>query len=143
MYWPIGAPRVYAASKLELSVSSTSANEEECAAPVRIPVEKPKSNGPDDHGEVGQFPKEEEEEESEDGPERQSKTGSKRQGAKQSPSENCDTGLESEEDPGGEILGLRVSRGGQIFATITRSTLTIWQTKVTKLSMLKSVSSRS
>jgi RAB6A-GEF complex partner protein 1 len=139
MYWPIGAPRVYAASKLELSVSPTHANEDECAAPVLIPVEKSKSNGPSEYGEVGQPLKEDG---SEDDPERKSKTGSKRQGAKQALSEDYDTGLESEEGPGGEILGLRISRGGQIFATITRSTLTIWQTKVT-LPMLKSLSSRS
>ena len=31
---------------------------------------------------------------------------------------------------GEEIIGLRISRNGYMFATVTRSTLTIWQTKV-------------
>lgn len=37
----------------------------------------------------------------------------------------------SEEDISGEIIGIRVTRSGNMFATITRSTLTIWQIKPT------------
>jgi len=35
-----------------------------------------------------------------------------------------------EDDVSGEIIGIRVTRSGHMFATITRSTLTVWQTKV-------------
>jgi hypothetical protein len=34
-----------------------------------------------------------------------------------------------EEDIHGEIIAIRVTRSGQMFATLTRTTLTIWQTK--------------
>jgi hypothetical protein len=36
----------------------------------------------------------------------------------------------AENDVSGEILAIEVTRSGHMFATITRSTLTIWQTKV-------------
>lgn len=35
-----------------------------------------------------------------------------------------------EDDVHGEIIAIRVTRSGQLFATLTRTTLTIWQTKV-------------
>jgi hypothetical protein len=35
-----------------------------------------------------------------------------------------------EDDVSGEIIGIKVTRSGHMFATITWSTLTIWQTKV-------------
>jgi hypothetical protein len=34
-----------------------------------------------------------------------------------------------EDDIHGEIIAIRVTRSGQLFATLTRTTLTIWQTK--------------
>ena len=34
-----------------------------------------------------------------------------------------------EDDMAGEVLAMEVTRSGHMFATITRSTLTIWQTK--------------
>ncbi|ORY11884.1 RIC1-domain-containing protein [Clohesyomyces aquaticus] len=37
----------------------------------------------------------------------------------------------SEDDISGDIIGIKVTRSGHMFATITRSTLTIWQTKPT------------
>jgi len=36
----------------------------------------------------------------------------------------------AEDDVSGEIRAIEVTRSGHMFATITRSTLTIWQTKV-------------
>jgi RAB6A-GEF complex partner protein 1 len=35
-----------------------------------------------------------------------------------------------EDDIAGQIVGIRVTRSGHMFATITQSTLTVWQTKV-------------
>jgi RAB6A-GEF complex partner protein 1 len=35
----------------------------------------------------------------------------------------------AEDDIHGEIIAIRVTRSGHMFATLTRSTLTIWQTK--------------
>jgi hypothetical protein len=37
--------------------------------------------------------------------------------------------LMAEDDVSGEILAIKVTRSGHMFATITTSTLTIWQTK--------------
>ncbi|KAF2735488.1 RIC1-domain-containing protein [Polyplosphaeria fusca] len=37
----------------------------------------------------------------------------------------------SEDDISGEIVGIKVTRSGHMFATITRSTLTVWQAKPT------------
>lgn len=34
-----------------------------------------------------------------------------------------------EDDVHGEIIAIRVTRNGHVFATLTRTTLTIWQTK--------------
>jgi hypothetical protein len=34
-----------------------------------------------------------------------------------------------DDDIHGEIIAIRVTRSGHMFATLTRSTLTIWQTK--------------
>lgn len=39
----------------------------------------------------------------------------------------------AEEDVHGEVVAIRVTRSGQLFATLTRTTLTIWQTKVREL----------
>ena len=36
----------------------------------------------------------------------------------------------AEDDVHGEIVAIRVTRSGQLFATLTRTTLTVWQTKV-------------
>ncbi|KAF2866777.1 RIC1-domain-containing protein [Massariosphaeria phaeospora] len=41
------------------------------------------------------------------------------------------TGHLAEDDVSGEIIGIQVTRSGHMFATITRTTLTIWQTKPT------------
>jgi len=68
MYWPLGAPRVYAASRRRRKTA------------VRL------------------------NDDTEDG--------------------------EEDEQASSAILGLRVSRNGLLFATITRTTLTVWQTSV-------------
>lgn len=39
----------------------------------------------------------------------------------------------AEDDVHGEIIAIRVTRSGQLFATLTQTTLTIWQTKVCSL----------
>lgn len=40
-----------------------------------------------------------------------------------------------EDDVHGEIVAIRVARSGQLFASLTRTTLTIWQTKVGPVSI--------
>ena len=67
MYWPVGAPRIYAATKSKRK--------------------RPKQDG------------------------------------------NEDT-VDAAEEDASALLGHRVSRSGQMFATITATTLTIWQTSV-------------
>jgi hypothetical protein len=125
MYWPIGAPRVYAASKQELSAlhdSSTTSSDEDAADPIQINTTQLATEQAID---------DDEDELEERKPTAGTTKAPGKQAAKPAAAENKDkTGFEPEDDPGGEIVGLRVSRSGHIFATITRSTLTIWQTKV-------------
>lgn len=71
MYWPLGAPRVYAASR-------------------RRRKDLPGSKEADEDG-------------------------------------------DSEEKAASAILGLRVSRNGHLFVTITKTALTIWQTSVRRI----------
>lgn len=121
MYWPIGAPRVYAPSKHQLPrekiTSSDDGAKEEPSAEIdgekNILEEKegqPWANG--DTVKQGEYP---------------SQVKGQKSIAEQGepPRETSDS-----EGLGEEIIGLRVTRSGQTFGTITRSTLTIWQTKV-------------
>jgi hypothetical protein len=123
MYWPIGAPRVYAASKHELNTAiSTDGADVEPGKQDAVAS----TNGTATRGRDGEQERESDEEI--DG--------------KAQTEPDCDESDEqvlqnngllrrgSDSDPGGEIVGLKLSRNGHMFATITQSTLTIWQTKV-------------
>ena len=135
MYWPIGTPRVYAASKQELSSSnknSTNSLDEDAADPIQFNVEnKPPIDAQPNEVAADQATDDEADELEERRLIASPSRASKNRNSKSAVLENNEkTGFDPEDDPGGEIVGLRVSRNGHIFATITRSTLTIWQTKV-------------
>ncbi|KAF2401425.1 RIC1-domain-containing protein [Trichodelitschia bisporula] len=137
MYWPIGAPRIYAATRHQLSAAQSGEQPDETPVLVKAPPADADTNGTNTRDRDGG-------EDSEDGETRTSdeledkgvgngRKGGERDGAEEDP----ETAL------GGEIVGLRVARNGHIFATITRSTLTIWQTKPTAAvaSLIRSASS--
>lgn len=56
-------------------------------------------------------------------------TVEEREAAERQPQQSQQSQL-PEDDISGEIIAIRVTRSERMFATITRTTLTIWQTKV-------------
>ncbi|KAF2460727.1 hypothetical protein BDY21DRAFT_333237 [Lineolata rhizophorae] len=124
MYWPIGAPRVYAATQLASETGRNVATDDNASEALRGEGSRQHAlnghGGDAEHdsglGVEGQLVDAGEQKES--------------AGMEQSPEEwNADE--RAEEDIYGEIIGVRLARNGHIFATITRTTLTIWQTKPT------------
>jgi RAB6A-GEF complex partner protein 1 len=107
MYWPIGAPKVYALSNHPIPASGTQAIEDGTA--------HGEHDGPGGVNGLGSTT-----------PPRLLAEGEDAGGA--SVKQN---GARREESQDNEILAAKVSRGGSIFATITGSTLTVWQTKPT------------
>lgn len=124
MYWPIGAPRVYAASKHQLPQEKlTGSNDGIQDAATSRP-----------NGAYG-------EEDTKEGKETERRAnGSTVKQGSDPPQDEVKLPIDGEDNPqeegsddggiAGEIIGLCVTRSGQTFGTITRSTLTIWQTKV-------------
>jgi len=112
-YWPISSPSVFAATK--------SANVERS----HDGTDQALQNGQDDASEV----------ESTDGTDDDTSATdsevSTSRGTKQEAQQTGIPGQFAEEDVHGEIIAIRVTRSGQLFATLTQSTLTIWQTKPT------------
>jgi RAB6A-GEF complex partner protein 1 len=127
MYWPIGAPRIYAASSLNLGRRNDEIGENN-ATPVELSV----SN--DSNGQEEQLSTEANASRKEAG----ESTSSKPRKGTRRPTllKNTSLGKTQEDLVGGEIVGMRLSRSGHIFATITASTLSIWQTKVSLLNII-------
>jgi RAB6A-GEF complex partner protein 1 len=115
MYWPIGAPRLYAAGKQDLVHAEH--NENGIAVETTIQsqgdqTEKNSSTAPI-------------------APPRET-TSTQLRKASRRPTllRNVNSGGAFEDDLSGEIVGMRLSRNGHLFVTITSTTLTVWQTKV-------------
>ena len=104
MYWPVGAPKVYALSKH--------------ATPWKQDAESP--------DEAQDVPKASDALKAEDGRELISSGVSGSNATADTAQNGASAGGG---DSGSDILAAKVSRGGGIFATITRSTLTVWQTQ--------------
>lgn len=116
MYWPIGAPKVYALSK-HATASAKSIYSDEGA-------ERPDDHaaGRSQNGAAGHVACEEQ---------NAASNGAGLAVTRQH-NQNGEPGSGEEEQAGDdETLAATLSRGGSIFATITRSTLTVWQTKPT------------
>lgn len=116
-YWPISSPSVFAATK--------STNLE------RTPVSH---DGADEASQNGRDGASEAETESTNGIDDKELTGRK-EGLEEELQERearrtSSSAQFAEDDVHGEIVAIRVTRSGQLFATLTRTTLTIWQTKV-------------
>lgn len=115
MYWPIGSPRVYAAVLSGSSTNETVDNGDDVpSSALRSQVNTP--NEESNSGFEGNGT---------------SKTGN----VEENSLHDGQTGenlirvpAETRRDPA--IIGLKVSRGGNLFTTITADTLTVWQTQV-------------
>jgi hypothetical protein len=127
-YWPISAPSVYAASKQKLPEACIATSDDGVRHPGQLQTHPSASYGAaQDEDPESTESSVDPATEDEDAEQRQRQTEEKRLTATGGiPPEECS----SEEDISGEIIGIRVTRSGHMFATITRSTLTIWQTKV-------------
>jgi hypothetical protein len=137
MYWPIGAPRIYAASKNELDPKHTTTSHDglEAQGHIQTPNTEPNANGTAIHDQDGDEDDAEEEiheDEKVNGSEQtMSETSSEgKLPASEALKDNETSSQGIDDDPGGEIVGLKVTRSGHMFATITQATLTVWQTKV-------------
>jgi hypothetical protein len=97
MYWPIGAPRIHAASHTPRSIILDAAGNNK------------ENNGLDHDSEESL---------------KLNVTTEAAPDSKEAPDQRREAHV------GGPILGVRLSRNGNLFVTITKGTLTIWQTKV-------------
>lgn len=130
MFWPIGSPRVYATSQRQLPrerhiTSNDGVNSE--APPAAVNGKRHETAPAYADADAAQ-PKPLGDNAEHDAPVTQGPNGSAPQAS--STTNGAVQGTDAETDVDGEIIALRVARNGQLFATITRSTLTIWQTKV-------------
>lgn len=117
-YWPISAPTVFAASKRRVSKSRNTTSDDGVRGDSSGPNDTNLQSDEYGNPSVDQHP-------SEIGPDTGEETtlaGSNRHrvGQQHAPETNLS----------GELISFRVTRNGQMIATITHSTLTIWQTKV-------------
>jgi hypothetical protein len=120
-YWPISSPSVFAAAK-HTRAESTGISEDglEPQSP-RIYREK------GDDGTEGSVA-ESEDQEGDDEASAQERSEVEEKLEQKAISRQGNEQL-VEDDVSGEIIGIKVTRSGHMFATITWSTLTIWQTK--------------
>jgi hypothetical protein len=115
-YWPISSPSVFAATKhtgpAKSRVSSDGLDEHRLQARQDGPNGSLQSRSAEAEEETV-LQGEDEVKEKED----------------PQPQRSRAAGQSLEDDLHGEIIAVRVTRSGHMFATLTRSTLTIWQTK--------------
>ena len=130
-YWPISAPSVYATSKQKLPEACIATSDDGVSHPGQLQTYPGASYDAQDEDpesiESSADPVTEDEDEDAKQRQRRMDDDEKKSTATKDvpPKESF-----SEEDISGEIIGIRVTRSGHMFATITHSTLTIWQTKV-------------
>ena len=131
-YWPISAPSVYAASKQKLPEACVATSDDGVRRPGQLQTYPGASYGDaqDEDPESTESSADPVTEDEDDGAKQRQRRvdgGEEKSTATKDvpPKESS-----SEEDISGEIIGIRVTRSGHMFATITHSTLTIWQTKV-------------
>jgi hypothetical protein len=126
-YWPISSPSVFAATK------NTNL--------ARTPVSH---DGTDEASQDGRDGASEAETEStnetDDTESTEGEEEVKEEGKEQKARQTNSLDQFAEDDVHGEIIAIRVTRSGQLFATLTRTTLTIWQTKVRQLLLCRQMS---
>lgn len=113
MYWPIGAPRIYAASKRELGrvlVDDKDATTEQLDLQVPSTSDGEASKADQEYEPVL--------------PKRPSKRPTLLKEA---------ASVEGRDDKiGEEIIAVRLSRSGHLFVTVTSTALSVWQTKASQ-----------
>jgi hypothetical protein len=130
MYWPIGAPRIYAASNRKAQKGLSLLSDDGIESDRINDRNGSRSNVPGSNSDIVQ--------EDEDFPQTPTTPGVKpvEQDAHQRLAAEAPAALEdnvqdyisqAKED---HIISLKISRSGHLFAVITRTSLTIWQTKV-------------
>ena len=118
-YWPISSPSVFAATK-NTNLERTPISHDG--------TDRATQSGRHGASETGSADNTDDDDTSiEDG------EGAEAEKSGQTESQAQTPGQFAEDDVHGEIVAIRVTRSGQLFATLTRTTLTIWQTKVCSL----------
>lgn len=135
MYWPIAAPRIYAATKHGQDDEQQSTSDDGTTTPTQRNKSLEKELNRDsalardetDDEEARVNGKEQEE---------PARRKSEVAAGKEAAENNGTPSEEAEKDAGGPIVGIAVARTGHMFITITSSTLTVWQTKVNSVAIL-------
>ena len=123
-YWPLSSPSVFAATKETLpDPDRTHISDDGAPAPRSTPDVDHESSL--DDGTQSSFAGSEDTEDDNGSSEEQLPLKEKGSGQRL---RQHGTQL-PEDDVSGEIIGIKVTRSGHMFATITRATLTVWQTK--------------
>jgi hypothetical protein len=132
MYWPIGAPRIYAATKHGRNGEQQTTSDDGSTTPTL-------RNKSLDKGQNGDSALDGDELDDAQSNGSQQKEPARRKSevavASEASKSNGIFSNEAEEDAGGQIVGIAVARNGHMFISITNSTLTVWQTKVGFLNM--------
>ncbi|KAF2813390.1 RIC1-domain-containing protein [Mytilinidion resinicola] len=131
-YWPISAPSVYAASKHQVPEECITTSDDGVTDRAGRPSPRTPRHGPAEDKDAQSEKTEDSAEYFNSGKQRDPRIGDGEK-SQQSDSRRPPKEWIPEEDLSGEIIGIRVTRSGHMFATITRSTLTIWQTKPTAI----------
>jgi hypothetical protein len=122
MYWPVGAPKIYAASNHELARAAKHDDKSDDPSDASESAVLPVDGADDDGGGT---------ENGNASTKKSDARSSKKSRRSDASAKSVDLlALKRDEHIGGEIVGVRLGRNGYLFATITRCTLTIWQTKV-------------
>jgi len=131
MYWPIGAPSIYAA-KIPPPATGIDYDSDESAELVRNSLSL--SPAPAEDGDETDLPKETVEDE-EDGRKVGEREVEDEESLPETPTaqdeqESTTSDGAQDDESRTHIVALRVARTGSLFATIARAELTIWQMKV-------------
>jgi hypothetical protein len=123
-YWPISSPSVFAATK-NTNLEHTPVSHDG--------TDEASQDGQDGASEAEtESTIETDDTESTEGEEEVKEEG-KEEGKEQKARQTSNLDQFAEDDVHGEIIAIQVTRSGQLFATLTRTTLTIWQTKVRQM----------
>ena len=131
MYWPVGVPRVYAAAQ---DGHITVSDDDDGISPTRARLNATNI----EIGGIDQTTVDEDEGSVDEKVGREGKSNGNGNGSgsvtpsprPKSTASRRNSSYAAAVKDNGDIIGLRVSRTGHMFATITTATLTIWQTRV-------------
>lgn len=128
MYWPIGAPRLYAATHLP-------PNHPKSAEPASVRVSDDDASGETVSNGVSPAPLTSAV--TADSAASEINNGAEKKVKASSSSAAVEEDISRESILAGDIVGVRLSRSGHLFVTITKSSLTVWQTKVCLLANIQ------